>query len=34
MAEIGYDGWYAIEDESGDNIEESIRQGFEFLNRF
>lgn len=34
MAEIGYDGWYAIEDESGDNIEESIKQGFKFLSGF
>lgn len=34
MTEIGYDGWYAIEDESGDRIAESIREGYEFLTRF
>lgn len=34
MKEIGYDGWFAIEDESGDNIEESIRKGYEFLSGF
>ncbi|MEE8442055.1 MAG: sugar phosphate isomerase/epimerase family protein [Spirochaetia bacterium] len=34
MAEIGYEGWYAIEDESGDNIAESIKRGYEFLIQF
>jgi sugar phosphate isomerase/epimerase len=33
LARIGYDGWYAIEDESGKDVVESIRQGYEFLRR-
>ncbi len=34
MHEIGYDGWYAIEDESGKDAVDSIRRGREFLERF
>ena len=31
LQEIGYDGWYAIEDESGQDVVESIRTGVQFL---
>jgi len=31
LQEIGYQGWYAIEDESGQDVVESIRTGVEFL---
>jgi sugar phosphate isomerase/epimerase len=31
MKSIGYDGWHAIEDESGTDTVESLKQGFAFL---
>ena len=35
LKSIGYDGWYAIEDESGaEDVVESIRMGKEFLERY
>ena len=34
MKEIGYDGWYAIEDESGEDVVESIGRGFQFLQKY
>jgi len=35
LKSIGYDGWYAIEDESGaDDVVESVRAGKEFLQRY
>jgi L-ribulose-5-phosphate 3-epimerase len=35
LKEIGYDGWYAIEDESGDaDVAESVKTGREFLEKF
>jgi len=34
MKQIGYDGWYAIEDESGQNVVESVRRGRKFLEQF
>jgi len=34
MKKIGYDGWHAIEDESGINVIESVRRGREFLEKY
>lgn len=34
MREVGYEGWYAIEDESGSGAEESLRESFAFLSQF
>jgi sugar phosphate isomerase/epimerase len=34
MREIGYDGWYAIEDESRENVVASMRRSFAFLSGF
>ncbi len=34
MEAIGYDGWHAVEDETGGNVVESIRTGVNFLNGF
>jgi sugar phosphate isomerase/epimerase len=34
MKAIGYDGWYAIEDERGGDVVESIRRGREFLEKY
>lgn len=34
MKKIGYDGWYAIEDESGEDVVESVRRGREFLEKY
>lgn len=34
LKSIGYDGWYAVEDESGQDVIESLRQGLEFLKRY
>lgn len=34
LKEIGYDGWFALEDESGEEVIESVRQGREFLEQF
>lgn len=34
MQAIGYNGWHAVEDETGDNVVESIRTGIEFLRQF
>lgn len=34
LRSIGYDGWYAVEDESGQDVVESLRQGLEFLKRY
>lgn len=34
MRSIGYDGWYAVEDESGQDVVESLRQGLEFLSKY
>jgi L-ribulose-5-phosphate 3-epimerase len=34
MKEIGYDGWYAIEDESEGDVVESVRRGCEFLKKY
>jgi len=34
MKKIGYDGWYAIEDESGKDVVESVRRGREFLEKY
>ncbi|GIV21068.1 MAG: hypothetical protein KatS3mg023_2819 [Armatimonadota bacterium] len=34
LKSIGYDGWYAVEDESGQDVVESLRQGLEFLKRY
>ena len=34
MRKTGYDGWYAVEDESGKNAIESVRSGREFLDRY
>ena len=31
---FGYEGWYAIEDESGKGVYESVRTGFEFLSQY
>ncbi|MDW8290730.1 MAG: sugar phosphate isomerase/epimerase, partial [Armatimonadota bacterium] len=34
LKSIGYDGWFAVEDESGQDVVESLRQGLEFLKRY
>jgi sugar phosphate isomerase/epimerase len=34
IKEIGYDGWHAIEDESGKDRVESVRRGREFLEKY
>jgi L-ribulose-5-phosphate 3-epimerase len=34
LAEMGYDGWHAIEDESGEDVVESVRRGREYLERY
>jgi L-ribulose-5-phosphate 3-epimerase len=34
MKKIGYDGWHAIEDESGKDRVESVRRGREFLEKY
>jgi sugar phosphate isomerase/epimerase len=34
LKSIGYDGWYAVEDESGQNVVESLRQGLQFLSKY
>ena len=34
LAQIGYDGWFAIEDESGQDVVESVRRGREYLQRY
>lgn len=34
MAGIGYDGWHAVEDETGGDVVASIRTGVEFLKTF
>jgi sugar phosphate isomerase/epimerase len=34
LKEIGYDGWFAIEDETGVDVLSSLREGKEFLERF
>jgi len=34
MKKIGYHGWYAIEDESGKDVVESVRRGREFLEKY
>lgn len=34
MKSIGYDGWYAVEDESGQDVVGSLRQGLEFLSKY
>ena len=34
LKEIGYDGWFAIEDESGKDVISSVRQGVEFLSKY
>lgn len=34
IKKIGYNGWHAIEDESGKDIIESIRRGREFLEKY
>jgi sugar phosphate isomerase/epimerase len=31
---IGYDGWYALEDESGTDVVQSLKEGFRFLERY
>ena len=31
---IGYEGWYALEDESGQDVFNSLKTGREFLSRF
>ncbi|NOY81336.1 MAG: sugar phosphate isomerase/epimerase [Kiritimatiellaeota bacterium] len=34
LKETGYDGWYAIEDESGKGVIDSVRRGVAFLERY
>lgn len=34
LKSIGYDGWYAVEDESGQDVGESLRQGLLFLSKY
>jgi len=34
MKAIGYDGWHAIEDESGVDVVQSVQQGREFLEQY
>ena len=34
MKKIGYDGWHAIEDETGEDRVASVRQGREFLEKY
>jgi L-ribulose-5-phosphate 3-epimerase len=34
IRKIGYDGWHAIEDESGIDVVESVRRGREFLENY
>ena len=34
VKEIGYDGWHAIENESGKDVVESVRRGAEFLEKY
>jgi len=34
LGEIGYDGWFAIEDESGKGVIPSVRKGVEFLSKY
>lgn len=34
IKKIGYDGWHAIEDESGEDRVKSVRQGREFLEKY
>ncbi len=34
IEKIGYDGWHAIEDESGEDKVKSVRQGREFLEKY
>ncbi len=34
LKSIGYDGWYALEDESGQDVVASIRMGREFLEQY
>lgn len=34
LKEIGYDGWFAIEDESGKDVIPSVRKGVEFLSKY
>ena len=34
MQRIGYEGWHAVEDETGGNVAESIKTGIRFLKKF
>ena len=34
LKDIDYDGWYAIEDESGDSVIESLKRGKAFLEKW